>query len=37
MPLLFSLDKKKKYEVVFVFEPELNKWFIRIEEEKAKK
>ena len=36
MPLLFSLNKKKKYEVVFVYEPETNKWFIRIEEEKTK-
>ena len=34
MPLLFDLDKKKKYEIVFVFECELNKWFIRIEENK---
>jgi len=34
MPLLFSLDKKKKHEVVFVFEPETDKWFIKIEEQK---
>ena len=34
MPLLFSLDKKKKHEVVFVFESETNKWFIKIEEQK---
>jgi len=37
MPLLFSLDKKKKYEIVFVFDPDTNKWFIRIEEQKQKK
>ncbi len=36
MPLLFSLDKKKKHEVVFVFEPETDKWFIKIEKQKEK-
>lgn len=36
-PLLFSLDKKKKYNIVFVFEPESNKWFIRIEENEGNK
>ena len=34
MPLLFSMDKKKKYAAVFLFEPESGKWLIRIEEEK---
>lgn len=30
--LLFSIDKQKKYEVVFVFEPTSNKWFIEIKD-----
>lgn len=34
MPLLFSMDKAKKYTAIFVFEPESGKWVIRIEEEK---
>jgi len=37
MPLLFSIDKKKKYDVVFVYEAETNKWVIRIEEAKKEK
>ena len=37
MPLLFSINKKKKHEVVFVFEPETNKWVIKIEEAEQKK
>lgn len=37
MPLLFSIDKKKKYAAVFVFEPESGKWVIRIEEKKEDK
>lgn len=32
MPLLFALDKKKKYNVVFSFDPNANKWFIKFEE-----
>ena len=36
MPLLFSLDKNKKHEVVFVFDPGSDKWFIKIEQEKEK-
>ena len=37
MPLLFSIDKKKKYDVIFAFEPNSNKWFIKIEEKKLTK
>jgi hypothetical protein len=37
MPLLFSIDKGKKYTAIFVFEPESGKWVIRIEEETASK
>ena len=33
-PLLFSLDKKKKYETVFTYEPKTDKWFIKLEEAK---
>lgn len=31
MPLLFALDKKKKYNVVFCFDPNNNKWYIKFE------
>ena len=32
MPLLFALDKNKKYNVVFVYDEEANKWYIKFEE-----
>ena len=32
MPLLFALDKDKKYNVVFFFDPEANKWYLKFEE-----
>jgi len=32
MPLLFALDKKRKYNVVFSFDINANKWFIKFEE-----
>jgi len=32
MPLLFALDKEKKHNVVFLFDPESNKWYIKFEE-----
>ena len=32
MPLLFALDKEKKQNVIFSFDPEANKWFIKFEE-----
>lgn len=32
MPLLFAIDKKKKYNVVFSFDLDANKWFIKFEE-----
>ena len=37
MPLLFAIDTARKYNVVFAFEPEANKWFIKFEEIAAKK
>jgi hypothetical protein len=35
MPLLFALDTKKKYNIVFAFDPDANKWFIKFEERKG--
>ena len=32
MPLLFALDKDKKYNVVFSFDTDNNKWYIKFEE-----
>ena len=34
MPLLFALDKTKKHNVVFSYDPSANKWFIKFEETK---
>jgi len=35
MPLLFALDKDKKYNTVFSFDAEANRWIIRFEERRA--
>ena len=35
MPLLFALDKNKKYNVVFFFDQDANKWYIKFEERKS--
>ena len=32
MPLLFALDKNKKYNVIFLFDADANKWYIKFEE-----
>ena len=32
MPLLFALDKKKKYHVIFALDEEASKWYIKFEE-----
>ena len=32
MPLLFALDKSKKYNVVFSLDADANKWYIKFEE-----
>ncbi len=32
IPLLFALDKKKKYNVIFAYDEEANKWYIKFEE-----
>ncbi|MEA2036964.1 MAG: hypothetical protein U9O94_05615 [Nanoarchaeota archaeon] len=34
MPLLFALDKSRKYNVVFSYDNVNNKWFIKFEERK---
>ena len=36
MPLLFALDRNKKYNVVFSYDNEANKWFIKFEEANEK-
>ena len=36
MPLLFALDSNKKYNVVFLFDTDANKWFIKFEELNSK-
>ncbi len=35
MPLLFSLDTSKKYNVVFKYDEKSKKWYIEFEEQKA--
>ena len=37
MPLLFPLDKNNKYNVVFVYDSESNRWFIKFEEQGGEK
>jgi len=37
MPLLFALDKNKKHNVVFQFDPKKNIWLIKFEEQKTKR
>lgn len=32
MPLLFALDMNQKHNVVFSYDPDANKWFIKFEE-----
>ncbi|MDA1197087.1 MAG: hypothetical protein O2779_03935 [Nanoarchaeota archaeon] len=31
MPLLFAIDKDQKHNVVFSFDQETNKWYIKLE------
>ena len=31
MPLLFALDKSKKHNVVFSYDPQTNRWYIKFE------
>ena len=32
MPLLFALDKNRKHNVIFAYDEESNKWYIKFEE-----
>ncbi len=34
MPLLFALDPKRKYNVVFSYDPESNRWYVKFEDQK---
>jgi hypothetical protein len=37
MPLLFAIDRDKKHNVVFKYEPATNRWYIEFEERDEKK
>ena len=32
MPLLFALDKNRKYNIVFIYDETQNRWYIKFEE-----
>jgi len=37
LPLLFALDKNKKHNVLFKFDPQANRWYVEFEEMKERK
>ena len=37
MPMLFSIDKKKKHDVIFVYDQEKGRWYVEFEEGAEKK
>tara|TARA_Y100000294_G_C8347960_1_gene253507 strand:+ start:338 stop:559 length:222 start_codon:yes stop_codon:yes gene_type:complete len=37
MPLLFALDKTQKHNVIFKFDPDSNKWYVKFEQNTADK
>lgn len=37
MPLVMMLDKSRKYNVIFAYDSEANKWYIKFEERGDKK
>lgn len=37
MPLLFALDKSRKYNVIFAYDEEANRWYIKFEEQESEK
>ena len=37
MPLLFKIDKSKKYEVIFKYDSKNDKWYVDFKEIKNKK
>jgi len=32
MPILFALDKDRKHNVIFSFDPQANKWYLKFEQ-----
>ena len=36
MPLLFALDKSKRYNVIFLYDGDANKWYLKFVEAEAK-
>ncbi|MBS3136644.1 hypothetical protein J4401_06860 [Candidatus Woesearchaeota archaeon] len=32
MPLLFAVDKSRRHNVVFLFDPDNNRWYVKLEE-----
>jgi len=36
MPLLFAIDKSQKHNVVFSFDADANKWFLKFEQSEKK-
>jgi hypothetical protein len=36
MPLLFAIDARKRYSVIFNYDAEKKKWYLEIEERKKK-
>lgn len=32
MPLMFALNKEKKHNVIFSYDPDANKWYLKFEE-----
>ena len=37
MPLLFAIDKSKKQNVMFKFDPDSNRWYVEFEEANKEK
>ena len=37
MPILLMLDKSKKYNIIFAYDEEANKWYIKFEEQGGRK
>ncbi len=33
MPILMLLDKKKKYNVIFAYDEDANRWYVKFEEQ----
>ncbi len=37
MPMIMLLDKNKKYNVIFAYDEEANKWYMKFEEQRGEK